>query len=277
MNIDYLNSKRRLAEKTFGWDCRMITLGLNELRTGIVCVDNFKVALQPTILSATITKPEKRWHYMCSTTEIIGSTYRNTVEKLPAKLRESLLPFAMEGWFIDPEFEIPTIFELHRQLTQDGIDEVNSRFSHYYRENLVRIMETLILLYPDRAKIISSAFRAHERAEYELSIPILLSQSDGICQELVKMELYKKKNRKPLIAVYFNSLPENSFFAAFFDPLSHCLPLSASASERLENFSSLNRHQILHGESTLYCTEINSLKSVSLIAYIGLLLNENKL
>ena len=40
--IDYLNSKAYLAEKVFGWDRKAVTLGLNELRTGIVCVDNFK-------------------------------------------------------------------------------------------------------------------------------------------------------------------------------------------------------------------------------------------
>ena len=40
--IDYLNSNPRLAEKTFGWDRKTVALGLNELRTGIVCVDNFK-------------------------------------------------------------------------------------------------------------------------------------------------------------------------------------------------------------------------------------------
>ena len=42
VSIDYLNSKPRLAEKTFGWDRETVALGLNELRTGIVCVDNFK-------------------------------------------------------------------------------------------------------------------------------------------------------------------------------------------------------------------------------------------
>lgn len=40
--IDYLNSNSRLAEKTFGWDRKTVALGLNEYRTGIVCVDNFK-------------------------------------------------------------------------------------------------------------------------------------------------------------------------------------------------------------------------------------------
>jgi hypothetical protein len=41
VSIDYLNSKAYLAEKTFGWDCKAVSLGLNELRTGIVCLNNF--------------------------------------------------------------------------------------------------------------------------------------------------------------------------------------------------------------------------------------------
>jgi hypothetical protein len=32
--IDYLHSKPRLTDKTFGWDPRTVALGLNELRTG---------------------------------------------------------------------------------------------------------------------------------------------------------------------------------------------------------------------------------------------------
>ena len=40
--IDYLDSRPRLAETLFGWDRNAVALGLNERRTGMVCVDNFK-------------------------------------------------------------------------------------------------------------------------------------------------------------------------------------------------------------------------------------------
>jgi hypothetical protein len=40
--IDYLKSKPRLTERTFGWDRNTVKLGLQELHTGIVCIDNFK-------------------------------------------------------------------------------------------------------------------------------------------------------------------------------------------------------------------------------------------
>jgi len=42
VTLDYFDSKAYLAEQAIGWDRKTIALGLNELRTGIVCVDNFK-------------------------------------------------------------------------------------------------------------------------------------------------------------------------------------------------------------------------------------------
>jgi hypothetical protein len=42
VTVDYFDSMAYLAEQAMGWDRKTIALGLNELRTGIVCVDNFK-------------------------------------------------------------------------------------------------------------------------------------------------------------------------------------------------------------------------------------------
>jgi len=42
VTVDYLDSRPRLAERTFGWARKTVALGLHELRTGITCVDNFK-------------------------------------------------------------------------------------------------------------------------------------------------------------------------------------------------------------------------------------------
>ncbi|MDD4995801.1 MAG: hypothetical protein PHV90_05745 [Smithella sp.] len=37
-----MNSKPHLAEKIFDWDHKTVALGLNELRSGVVCIDDFK-------------------------------------------------------------------------------------------------------------------------------------------------------------------------------------------------------------------------------------------
>jgi len=42
VTIDYLDSKPRLAEITFGWSRYTVQLGQNELRTGIICIENFR-------------------------------------------------------------------------------------------------------------------------------------------------------------------------------------------------------------------------------------------
>lgn len=42
VTIDYLDSSARMAETTFGWCRKAVSQGLNEVRTGIICVDNFK-------------------------------------------------------------------------------------------------------------------------------------------------------------------------------------------------------------------------------------------
>jgi len=39
--IDYLNGSARKAERTFGWHRKTVELGLNEYRSGIICIDNF--------------------------------------------------------------------------------------------------------------------------------------------------------------------------------------------------------------------------------------------
>lgn len=41
VTIDYLNGSARKAERIFGWRRTTVELGLNELRTGIICVDSF--------------------------------------------------------------------------------------------------------------------------------------------------------------------------------------------------------------------------------------------
>ncbi len=41
VTLDYLEGNIWKAEKVFGWSHHTVALGLNELRTGITCMDNF--------------------------------------------------------------------------------------------------------------------------------------------------------------------------------------------------------------------------------------------
>ena len=41
VTLDYLGGSEWKAERVFGWSHHTVTLGLNELRTGITCMGNF--------------------------------------------------------------------------------------------------------------------------------------------------------------------------------------------------------------------------------------------
>lgn len=193
-----------------------------------------------------------------------------TFKVLPELTREALLVLGKHGWFIDIEIPFSSIWALENALKEGRIEDAEEALVKYYRERCPEIAESLKKAYPHRAAIIGAAFDAHARAEYVLSIPVFLAQADGICQELIKIQLYKKeRNGRPATSVYVEAIAIDTFEAALLSPLTQPLPISASAHQRADDFSELNRHQILHGESTDYGTEVNSLKAISLLSYVG--------
>lgn len=141
----------------------------------------------------------------------------------------------------------------------------------HFEARLDAIEELLMEKFPRRTHLIRAAFGAHRRQEYELSIPVLLAQTDGICKEITdKYFFIKEKTRtKPQVAIYVEQFFADTFKAALLSPLSKTLPIGASQGERPPDRDLLNRHAVLHGELLNYGTQTNSLKAVSLINYVG--------
>lgn len=119
-----------------------------------------------------------------------------------------------------------------------------------------------------------AAFKAHSRCEYELSVPVFLAQADGICNEIIGIQLFQKKSQIPATPVYVQQLANDTSSAAILHPLSLNLPISASKYERDDDFNDLNCHQVLHVESTSYSSEVNSLKAISLLNYVAQVLKK---
>lgn len=203
-------------------------------------------------------------------------TISETFKKLPAKMKKALKTLGEHGWFLDLEMPMPGIWQLEEAMNDGNIKEAEDALINYFRKRTSEIEGDLCNQFPNRAKILHAAFKAHSRGEYELSIPVLLAQADGICNEITGIQLYQKRNRVPATAVYVQQLANDTFRAAILHPLSLALPISASEKERGENFNDLNRHQVLHGESTAYGSEINSLKAISLLNYVAQVLAKSK-
>lgn len=195
--------------------------------------------------------------------------------ELPMRTQEALLLLGQHGWYLDPEMSLPALWELKSALSQGNILEAESALVEYFESRIAEIEESITTKFPHRGHLIHSAFGAHRREEYELSIPVLLAQADGICKETVDQYLFIKQDKKPSTAIYVARIAADTYMAALLSPLAQTLPIGASEKERPEGFVALNRHTVLHGESLDYGNKINGLKAISLVNYVAHVLPAN--
>lgn len=203
---------------------------------------------------------------------IISSAFeylQRSFRELPPKTQEALILLGTHGWYLDLEMPIPSLWQLKKALQEGSVQEVEEVLVQYFEERLDDIEASIVGRFPTREKMLRAAFAAHRRCEYELSIPVFLSQTDGICKEVVNEYFFIKQNRKPRTANYVEQIAADTYRAALLSPLAHSLPIGASERERGLGFTELNRHMVLHGESLDYGTKTNSLKAISLINYVA--------
>ncbi len=192
-----------------------------------------------------------------------------SLSELPPRTQEALLLLGAHGWYLDLEMSLPELWELKEALSEGNVAKAEEALVDYFEGRLDGIEKSITKRFPHRAHLIRPAFNAHRRREYELSIPVLLAQTDGICKETVNQHLFIKQDKKPRTAIYVEQIAADSYRAVLLSPLARTLPISASEYERPEGADALNRHTVLHGESLDYGTETNSLKAISLINYVA--------
>jgi hypothetical protein len=188
------------------------------------------------------------------------------MEALPGRTRVALEALAKKGWYMDLDWPMPSLFEVSKALENGDVEEAEAALVEYYRSKVDEIDARLQDLFPNRRRILAKAFDAHRSGDYELSVPVLLVQADGVCAELIAIQLFNKQQGRPATAEYVDSLGDRG---ALLHPLAIALPIAASSWDRPADFDELNRHQVLHGEVLDYGTEPNSLKAISLIHYVA--------
>lgn len=206
----------------------------------------------------------------------ISLSFEKTFERLPARVRTAVSTLASHGWFPDYRLDISDLWRAADNFQSGNIDEANQIFMQYYTSNLAEVESRVYTRLPERVHLISSAFRAHRRAEYALSVPLLLAQADGVCAELTGHELYRRRAGAPMLAAYIAALPAGSITELLLTPFRGILPLYMNDGERGPMFQGLNRHQILHGADLLYASRLNSLKAISLLVFLIETLNSQR-
>ncbi|MNJ40303.1 hypothetical protein D3C77_351950 [compost metagenome] len=200
-------------------------------------------------------------------------------ERYP-KVIECLDFLAAKTWFVSMSLGLSNYERLAFSPETIGMSEevegaLNDLFIEVYRESLDDLEASMLDRFPKRAFAIGPAINAHRRGEFALSIPVFLSQADGILLDITSAELFTSKGHISKHAQSQISTEPHENWLGYFDdakwsPLSVVRPIGWSPKERSkEGYDGLNRHTIMHGMDLNYASEVNSYKSLSLLVYIA--------
>lgn len=215
-------------------------------------------------LKESLAKLSGTLDYYKSFNKNIGEIISASFEKLP----NSVKMFSKTGWYLTKEMTFAEIHEMANLVQENEISEVDAYMTQHIQDNKDRIFKRLLERFPERSKILLSGIQAHERKDYFASIPIFLTQSDGLCYQITGYKLYTTENKRPKIAKYHEQLKEGTFDHILLQPLTISSSLIAHIGMH-EYKGSLNRHEVLHGLSLDYGTDINSCKSISILNFVG--------
>ena len=98
---------------------------------------------------------------------------------------------------------------------------------------------------------------------------MFLAQANGIFHDKYSIDVFRGKEREDLVSderLEQHGAMLSSFLLLFKED---SLPIWVSEKNRDSSFCGFNRHLVMHGESTNYDTERNSLKAVSFLCWLA--------
>ncbi|MEO8905497.1 MAG: hypothetical protein ABI488_23520 [Polyangiaceae bacterium] len=192
------------------------------------------------------------------------------VRRMHKDTRTSLTVMASHGWYADPTWIAGAERYIADLLTERPRAEMDAELCDLIEEAAPASLSALEASFPRRARFFAAAFQAHARREYALSIPVLLAQADGICDEIHGVQLHSKKDGAFALAAKLDSATARPHLT----PLLESHPISWNVGERRKRPGSLvlNRHTVLHGESVDYDTRANSCRAISYLRFVAWML-----
>lgn len=146
--------------------------------------------------------------------------------------------------------------------------------------NWNEVTQEIIKLNPHREEILKIAFFLHRQGNYIASIPLMLSQSDGICSEefthffSADQKTGRKASEEILAQAENGDLAINAMTEILLEPFKVKLQITQSSSRHSKKAKEKgpNRHGILHGSRKHldYGTKINGYKAFSFLAFLSL-------
>lgn len=185
--------------------------------------------------------------------------------RYPDRIKENLVALATAGWYLDSEMSITDIVNFKEDLEDSTFEQVNDELAQHFRSSLDRIEASLCRDHPTRAKFIKEAFEAHRDGKYTLSIPALFAQADGICLDLIGVQIFTGNG----LSHFAKQIDPDTLERAYLEPLLRKTPIADSSRQRRAAIPQLNRHAVMHGECKDFPSESNGLKAISFIHFVS--------
>lgn len=205
--------------------------------------------------------------------------------ELPQQSKEAMQIASRQGWFFNWQGSLKQTVQLVDRLHgTEGVEAVDQVLMEHYNDCWDGYVELLAVAFPARKVVIEAAVRAHREfapAGYSLSIPVFLAQADGIFSEITNTQSAMSKqggNTKGGAWVKEEIGSDQDAIDLLFPILQlHELDIlksqparDAASAESGKVFDALNRHQVMHGETSSYGTELNSVKAFSFLVFVAL-------
>lgn len=172
------------------------------------------------------------------------------------------------GWYLAGDMGFDDVMKVLDALKTSDLVEIERIVIPFYQSNLNRIKRNLVKRYAGRRELLEEAFKSHKKKMFYSSTILFLSQVDGICEG----NLFRGKK------IFLKFLKEDQSLSMVKSVLGKQSSIDAdSRSKQINNSpSNLNRHEVMHGLSTDFGNEINSLKALSLLTFVSDFVNRYK-
>jgi hypothetical protein len=194
-----------------------------------------------------------------------------SAEEMDRAFERSITILAEHGWFTSTwHTPLAGLHHAAAGLRRGDVKRWNNALCDHFTHILDNIESDLISAFPNRGTILRKAFKAHRNEDYELSIPVMLSQADGMGTEIFGASIYSQlEDNVKRLRKFLETRIRHKSCASYCYLVATLLPINASEKKRGRYTNPMNRHLVLHGESTDYATRVNACKTVSWLQYIA--------
>lgn len=184
--------------------------------------------------------------------------------ELASKHKELAEKMILNGWYYTGILPINAI-----ELLEEGRKEFNNSLSQFYEEYSDMMFDRIEESFPHRKHILSKVKMAHNNKDFELSIPVMLTQADGIAFELFNEGLFSKDRESKLPRTKNQQqvlFEEDSLMDLIYVTQ---LSMVGQLNKTIETPKFFNRHLVLHGKDINYNRKQNSIRCLVMLYFLS--------